>query len=408
MLDLTIVGGGIQGTAIARALVVAKAVSPERLAILDPHEEPLALWRRQSAACGMAFLRSPSSHNLDVDFRALRAFALRRGYDPADHYRPPYRRPSLELFNAHSRFIADTPELRQARVTGRLMGLSPGTGSSQSGWQLETDRGVLESRMVLLALGKTEAPFYPSWATGVPGIDHVFSSAFRRPADYTGAGRITIVGGGITAGQLAVSLGRELSSDAPVLMVTGRPLEVHQFDSEPCYLGPRCLQSFVKIRDPEERRRIIREARYPGSIPPSINLALRQLKDEGRVTVIPEWAVSATRGPEGVALETDAGRRIESDRVILATGFRAAPPEESIVASVATEAGLPRTDDGFPVPDPTLQWAPGLFLTGALGETEIGPGAPNIIGAQLAVRRLLPFLRSEPAVAWRPVRLAVP
>jgi hypothetical protein len=33
------------------------------------------------------------------------------------------------------------------------------------------------------------------------------------------------------------------------------------------------------------------------------------------------------------------------------------------------------------------------MVTGPLGELELGPAAPNIIGAHLAARRLVPFFR---------------
>jgi hypothetical protein len=403
VLDLTIVGGGIQGTAIARALTAGKAVDPDRLAILDPEEEPLSHWLRWTSACGMSFLRSPSSHNLDVDFRALRRFAVSYGYDPAAHYRPPYLRPSLRLFNDHSLRIASSPEVAGARLQGRLLSISPVEG--RRGWSLETDRGVIESRMVLFAVGRTGGLARPAWGTTAPTVEHVFSPGFRRPSGGA-IGRIAVVGGGVTAGQLVLSLAKELPSSAGLTMITGAPLEVHQFDSEPCYLGPRCLESFLKIPNPEKRRRIIRRVRHPGSIPPGIAASLQNLVREKRLEIIPEWVIGAQERSRETVLSLASGREVSASRAILATGFAPGPPAHDILQPLIREQNLPTTADGYPIPDATLQWAPGLFLTGPLGETEIGPGAPNIIGAHLAVRRIIPFLRSEPGVAWRPVRIA--
>lgn len=404
VLDLAIVGGGIQGTTIARSLVAAKAIDPDRLAILDPEDTPLSVWLRLTFACGMSFLRSPSSHNLDVDFRALRRFALSQGYNPADHYRPPYLRPSLALFNDHSLRIAASREIVKARRQARLLSLTPAPGGR--GWALETDRGVLESRLVLLAVGRTGGPAYPPWGRAGPTVEHVFSPGFRRPTG--GSGRIGVVGGGVTAGQLVLALAQELPESVELSMITGGPLEVHQFDSEPCYLGPRCLASFLEVPDPEERRTIIRRVRHPGSVPPAIAGAIEALVREKRLEIVPEWVVGAREAPGETVLSLASGMEVSVSRAILATGFAPGPPAQEILYPLAREQELPSTADGYPIPDATLQWAPGLFLTGPLGETEIGPGAPNIIGAHLAVRRIVPFLRSEPGVAWRPVRIAVP
>ncbi len=408
MLDLTIVGGGIQGTAIARALTAAKAIKPDRLAILDPEEEPLSHWLRRTSACGMSFLRSPSSHNLDVDFRALRLFARSRKYDSVAHYRPPYLRPSLALFNDHSLRIASSPEIAGARRRGRLLSLTPAPGDrpARSGWRLETDRGLLQSRLVLFAVGRTGGPAYPSWGTTGRTIEHVFSPDFRRPVAGPGIRRIAVIGGGVTAGQLTLSLAEELPSSVELVMISGAPLEVRQFDGEPCYLGPRCLESFLGVPDPERRRRIIRRVRYPGSMPPAIAASIETLVREERLMVVPEWVVGAREGPRETTLSLASGREVSASRTILATGLDPGPPAREILTPLIREHRLPTTADGYPVPDATLQWAPGLFLTGPLGETEIGPGAPNIIGAHLAARRIIPFLRSEPAVAWRPVRIA--
>ncbi len=410
MLDLTIVGGGIQGTAIARALTVTKTILPDRLAILDPETEPLALWLRRTAACGMSFLRSPSSHNLDVDFHSLRRFGVRAGYDPADHYRPPYLRPSLRLFNDHSLRIAEGPALSGSLRRGRLLAITP---RRDGGWTLETDNGVLHSRLVILAVGRTGGPLYPSWAADRTveighRIEHVFSPGFRRGALEDEPGRIAVAGGGATGGQLVLALAERLPASTELIMISGGPLAVRQFDSEPCYLGPKCLRSFLQIPDPEERRRVIRSARYPGSIPPGIAAALRALISAGRVTLVPERVVGTRAGSGQTLLHLASGGKISADRVVLATGLYPGLPAPEIIEPLAAGLNLPRTIDGYPIPDATLQWAPGLFLTGPLGETEIGPGAPNIIGAQLAVRRILPFLRNEPAIAWSPVRVAVP
>ena len=47
---------------------------------------------------------------------------------------------------------------------------------------------------------------------------------------------------------------------------------------------------------------------------------------------------------------------------------------------------------GYPVLNPYLAWAPGLFALGALGELELGPVARNISGARRGGERIFRLL----------------
>lgn len=69
MLDWLIVGAGIHGVHIARVL----ERGTRRLALLDPHERPLARWDRLTAIVGMSHLRSPIDVDLDRGQLSLHA-----------------------------------------------------------------------------------------------------------------------------------------------------------------------------------------------------------------------------------------------------------------------------------------------------------------------------------------------
>jgi kynurenine formamidase len=59
-----------------------------------------------------------------------------------------------------------------------------------------------------------------------------------------------------------------------VTLVSRHPLRCAEFDSEPCYAGPLCMRPFSAIRDLRRRRRLIRDARRPGTLPPDLHARL--------------------------------------------------------------------------------------------------------------------------------------
>ena len=56
MYKWIIIGGGIQGTTMANFLLKQNKVSNDELAIIDPHTEPLANWKRCTNSISMPFL----------------------------------------------------------------------------------------------------------------------------------------------------------------------------------------------------------------------------------------------------------------------------------------------------------------------------------------------------------------
>ncbi|MFW6251550.1 MAG: hypothetical protein ACOC47_10585, partial [Alkalispirochaetaceae bacterium] len=64
MFETVIVGGGIHGTLLQLAILRQDGSLP---VVIDPEPEPLAVWKRVTTACGMRYLRSSSSHNLELD-----------------------------------------------------------------------------------------------------------------------------------------------------------------------------------------------------------------------------------------------------------------------------------------------------------------------------------------------------
>ena len=428
MLDWLIIGGGVHGCTIAHSLLRFGSVDHERLGIVDPHPEPLAVWSTRAHNCGMRYLRSPAAHAIVPDFTSLLSWARSRGYDIDRHTIPPYSRPSLELFQAHADAMVEQSRIRSRWITGTAEIVS----HAGDRWAVQLAGGrVLETRRLVLAPGSAGLAI-PAWAQHSAAAVHVFDPGFDREAAARAAAPV-IVGGGITAAHLALFLVARRAAQAqslglppagPVRLVvratpgpaaaresaarstSGFPLRVAQFDSDPCYIGPACMTRFLSTSDPEERRRMLGEARNPGAITPDLARQIERAVARGAIEIIVDDVVGVHSRPDGQASLEGRAHRHETDLIVLATGFADGPPGGRIRASLAeaTRTALPVDSHGYPVPDPALQWAPGLFVTGRLAEQELGPSAPNIVGAHNAAKRIVAHLRGTPRTipaAWR-------
>lgn len=386
MFDWLIIGGGIHGTHLSLYLTQRLDVPHDRLRVLDPYEAPLARWDATVANVGMTFLRSSHAHNLHYDPFSLATFARTRHGETLARFTDPYGRPSVELFRAHSQRLIQRYQLDSLRIIGRANGLV----RLDNGWRVETDKGSLEARCVILAIGLTEQPDWPPWGqavrtAGAP-IHHIFDPGFQRES-ISAWTHTVIVGGGITAAQTAMTM----AAHAPgtVTLLTRHPARIHAFDSDPCWVTSLCLKDFHAEPDYTRRRAMMVQARHRGSMPPDVALTLQQAALTGalhrRIAEVERATVKGGR----IVLELAQGEGgIEADLVILATGFESSRPGGLWLDRAIAEYDLPCAPCGYPIVDKTLCWQHGLYVTGPLAELEIGPVSRNIIGARLASERI--------------------
>lgn len=383
LLDWLLIGGGIHGVHVAVRLLAEAGVPRERLRLVDPSPRLLARWRTSTEATGMAYLRSPSVHHLDVAPYSLDRFAgKRKDRDPA-LFTAPYDRPALALFNAHCDHVIDSLQLEELHVRDRA-----------SRCVVSEDRAVvrleggdeLVARNVVLALGQSEQPCWPSWAPREhPLIRHLFHPSGAVEPSVEGS-TVAVVGGGISAAQIAVRLG---AHGHHVLLVSRHKLRKHQFDADPGWLGPKHMADFLRVRSLKERRAIIERERHRGSLPPDTRGALRRSIEKGRVTWH-EAEVEALADAEGrLRLDLSTGETIDADRLLLATGFASERPGGAMVDELVEAAALPCADCGYPVVDAALRWHPRVRVTGPLAELELGPVARTIAGARRAADRIV-------------------
>lgn len=383
MLDWLIIGGGMQGTALSLYLLKRRHVPAHQLRVLDPYPAPLARWHATTQNTGMTYLRSPEVHHLHYDPWSIRTFGQSQRGKPLASFIPLYSRPSLEFFNAYSHWLIDHYNLRDLRLTGRASGLS----YHGDHWRVETDNGQIASKRVLLAINTTESPYYPAWARNLPAsapINHIFDPGFAL-RDLKDWSHLVIVGGGITAAQVAVTLGKQKTGSVTLLM--RHAVRTSHFDADPCWVTNICLADFHKVTDFDQRRALITQARQRGSMPPDVVNMLREATDSGNVRMLHGEVNHATAG-DALTLHLTDGTPLNADHVLLATGFESRRPGGAWLDATIANNGLPVAECGYPIVDKRLCWHDGLYVAGRLAELEIGPVAGNIIGSRLSSARL--------------------
>lgn len=387
MLDWLIIGGGLHGTLLSRALLGSGGVSADSLRVLDPWPSAMHRWRECTANIGMAYLRSSVVHHIDEDPLSLDHSVT--GGDASSPFEGPYRRPRLSVFEQHCQEIIAAWGLEALRIQGRAVSISPIEG----GLSVETSVGELEARRLVLALGSSDHPAWPAWARHLRDegacIHHVFEAGFsiRDLEDWQ---HLVVVGGGISALQTA----QALASRAPgrVEVVSRHALRIFDFDTDSTWLGPRRIRTFERIRDWGERRQVISAARHRGSTPPEVAQGFLEA-EANEVVRFTLGDVEEGRVRDSVSVLVVKGREVRADVVLLATGFDPQRPGGVLVDSVIERLGLECAACGYPVVDENLRWDRGLFVTGPLAELELGPAARNIHGARLAGKRLVAVAR---------------
>lgn len=387
-LDWLIIGGGIQGVHIAARLIADAGVSAEQLRIVDPGARLLERWRCCTATTGMKHLRSPAVHHLDLSPWSLRQFAGRRAKQSPSLFAAPYDRPSLSLFNAHCDEVIETFRLNELHIRAHAIECSVECESTTI--KLSTG-GDLRARNVVLAIGAGDQATWPDWAPrNDPRIQHVFAPDFD---GWPSKEEVTaIVGGGISAGQIALRLTQD---GHRVHLIARHALRQHQFDSDPGWLGPKHMSFFHRQRDPDRRRELISAARHKGSVPPDLHSDLQRAIRCEQLAWHQGEVVHAERDTRVLTLQLASGDKVHADRLLLATGFLPHRPGGELVDKLVQSAALPCASCGYPIVDTALRWHARIFVAGPLAELELGPVARNIAGARRAADRIIDAARTD-------------
>lgn len=372
-----LIGAGPQ--ALTVAVHLRTAGYEESIVSVDPSGRWLANWHDQFARLEIANLRSPGVHHTGVDAGELDRFVRRRGLPTSDL---PYSPPVTEAFAAHCNHLVEVHGL-EPPFAGKVRGLR----RSGDRWVVETGADRILARHVVVAANPHRRAL-PEWLWSVlptaPGaVTHADDLDLRDVGALTGR-RVTVVGGGLTAAHLVVGAVRR---GARVDLVTRRPLETRAFDTDPCWLGPRCLDGFVATPHPADRLRLARSARGGGSIPAWMRRALARMERSGHLTIHEgREIVGATIESDGISLAVRAAATVDAHHVWLATGT--VPELSALRALRPLLVDIPLVD-GYPVPDADLCIGPAaLHFVGRLATIELGPAAGNLWGARQAGRRI--------------------
>lgn len=390
-LEWVIVGGGIHGVCLANHVLSASEFAHDDVRIVDPHEDLLASFESKARACGMESLRSTFVHHIGTDPFSLASFAegRERTGELVDTEDYPAR-PTLDLFLDHARWVIDRNSLADCHHRASVHGLREGEHTLT----VETAADTLEARRVVLAVGLGGGPSYPAWTeslTDESTLTHVWDDGFE-PTEDSQSPRTVVVGGGITAAQVACRLAK--SSD--VTLLSRHELETATPEADPHWINWPHIEEYLHTLPPGSatRRDRVRAARNDATIPPHVQRRLTDAQERDQLDVRRGEISCACPDDDGLLLRLADGQTVSNARVVLATGLDPVS-ETPLVERVAEGLSLERGVDGYPVlDDETLAWrrrdgpAPNLFVSGALAELSVGPLARNIVGARRVAQRL--------------------
>ncbi len=384
MTGTLIVGGGPAGLALTTALSCQDLGGPVR--VVDPSGTWLAAWHRRFAAQDIPMLRSPAVHHPHPDPFALLAHAGGEGLVSSGGTQLPTR----ACFEA---FIDDLLTRRGLRDVVEPVGATALNLDAQGRATVTLNDGeVVRPDRVVLATN-ARRPQVPAALSAIGQHPRVADAERASVADTPDAGRVVVLGGGLSAAHLAIGAARR---GAQVTLVARRRLRVRRFDTHPSWLGPRKRRPFEQEPDAHVRRRTIDTARGGGSIPARFRRELEACAEQGRLQLRERVeVVDATAHGDTLCLHLDDRSRIDADVVWCATGGRIDVAHDPLCRELV--ARFPATvADGLPDLDADLSW-PGtnVHLVGFAGALELGPVAGNLIGHRRAALRITAALRGD-------------
>ncbi len=376
--EVCILGAGPHG--LAAAVHLRRADPKLEVVTVDPSGDWMAGWHEQFARAEIEALRSPIVHH-----PAPNPYELSDYIDRSELPRSglPYDPPTAAVFASFCHELITSTGL-EPPLAGRAGVVR------REGWRLSITTGEVEIEADHLVVATNpHRRSIPEWVWPLmgakPGLITYGSDVDLRSTEDLRGRRVVIVGGGLTTAHLACgAAGR----GADVHVVSRRPLETRDFDTDPGWLGPRFLRDFDHDDDPASRLHAARTARGGGTIPPWMRARLDAHVEEGRLQTHESRTVrDACLDDNGSAVLTfEDQMTLQADNVWLATGTT--PDIGACRCLTGLVADVP-TLDGLPVTDTNLRLGPHpVYVMGRLATMTLGPAAGNLWGAQRAATRI--------------------
>ncbi|CAN5291257.1 FAD/NAD(P)-binding protein [soil metagenome] len=387
-LEWMVIGGGIHGSYLTNCLIRKRFTKRSDIRVIDPHDQPLAQWKRVTANTGMKYLRSPKVHHLDMEPFALKHFA-RSSYCEDDLFIAPNERPSLDLFNRHADAVVEKSGLRDLFIKNRAVHIE----KEGEKYLVRTGSDIFKAYHILLSVGMADQPEWPAWADSLRRdgikIDHVLDVNYSMNS-IPDVGEIVVVGGGMSAFQTALSL---VNDRRRITVLSSHSLQIDNYDSDPGWMGPKYLKRYRTITCPNRRRRVINQVRNSGSITQDLHRGFNLEIKRGRCRfLVDRIKHAAAQTHDLILMETATAEKIAANSIILATGYEKKRPGGELIDQLISHYNLKCAACGFPITSTELQWSERLFVTGALGELEIGPAARNLVGARMTENKIRNFV----------------
>jgi len=381
-VDTLVVGAGPQALTVLARWAHDRPSVGDRCLVIDPSGNWLTAWRTQFRQQQIGFLRSPGVHHPAPDEMA---FLRRHGdmdasppatvdpvrADPLERVSGPLRRPAAEVFDEFCRDVVADAGLSTRVVAGRVDELHPERG----GWRALLAEGPsVRARQVVWAANPRRRVTPAQVELG----SNVVHAADVDLSTVEAGQRIVVLGGGQTAGQLALGAS---CAGAEVVLVARHSIRTADLDVDAGWLMDDHLVPFRSIVDQSERRQIVERCRRGSMTSDLLDGLLRS-----GVRWCPDVGQIEAHSTEDGAIVRFAGETSTADTVWVATGsvpdLRVAPALAQVAAAGAEHV------DGWPVLSDRLEWTHRLFVVGALAALALGPAAGNLGGARAAADAL--------------------
>jgi cation diffusion facilitator CzcD-associated flavoprotein CzcO len=384
MTGVLLIGAG--PAALACALALCCHGGGDDLTVLDPSGRWLAAWHDRFRRQDIPHLRSPAVHHPHPD-----PFALLAAGGPDELV--PSGTTKLPTTRRFARFVdqqIDDAGLAQVVRPAAAVALELGTDGRA---HVRDDTGHVHRPDRVVVATNRRRPVIPTGLRSVVGDARLRLPDQVDVTKITAHTRIVVVGGGLSAGHLALGAAQR---GAAVTLLTRRRLTVRRFDVHPSWLGPRKLGPFLADPDPQRRRAAIDRARGGGTIPHRIRRQLERCVADGRLQLRERVQVmTASDRRSALRLMLSDGGVVTADEVWLATGGHLDVRDDPLCAPLLRARPIAMAD-GLPDLAPDLSWAgTNVHLSGFATALRLGPTAGNLVGHRRAALRITASWRGQ-------------